>query len=138
MSSEKRFSKLRMQFIEAAIIVHGVISRGMICSVFGVATPTASLDLKAYREQNSGLVFNYSMKQWERGSDFQPSPGLLHMSADTLLLRVEQLFDVKIKPVAVKVRMPDGWIACSKQTPEPNKYIGIFLDGNQPNPMQKL
>jgi hypothetical protein len=105
MASKTRFFTLRAQFIEAAIVEYGVITREMICGTFGVAAVTASRDLLAYRERNGGLIYNNSLKQWERASDFKLTPGLLHMQADSLLLRIEQLFKVKIMPVAVRVRM---------------------------------
>lgn len=96
------FALLRLRFIEAILITHGCINRQLIIGMFGVTEPTASRDLRAYREINSGVVFNHSLKQYVCTDDFMPSKDLLHIEAGWFISMTERLFNKKVGMVAHK------------------------------------
>lgn len=105
MPDDNKFTVLRLQFIEAAFIVFGIMNRNMICGTFGVSAITASRDMSKYQSLNPGVAYNLCTKQWEKQDSFVPTANLLTMNADTFILRVEQLFDIKLAVVAVRTRI---------------------------------
>lgn len=102
---KNKFTKLRLQFIEAAFIEFGTVNRSLLCETFGISVITASRDMYKYCSFNTGFEYNNSTKQWEKLDTFVPTKGLLSMAPDTLILRIEQLFEIKLAQVAVKTRM---------------------------------
>ncbi|POW54647.1 hypothetical protein C3408_22635 [Candidatus Pantoea alvi] len=86
------FTQVRLRFIEAKLITHGSINRADITTLFGVTEPTATRDLRRYRQLNVSLVLNHSTKRWERSPEFQPTEGLLHLDANAFIECVEAVF----------------------------------------------
>lgn len=96
------FALLRLRFIEAILITHGCINRQLIIGMFGVNEPTASRDLRAYRERNGGVVLDRSLKHYVCTNDFMPSKDLLHIEASWFISMIERLFNKKIGMVVQK------------------------------------
>ncbi|ALV91521.1 MULTISPECIES: hypothetical protein [Pantoea] len=86
------FKQVRLRFIEAMMITSGAINRSDITSMFGVTEPTATRDLRAYRELNPAIALNHATKRWETTSDFEPTPGLLALDSDDYIQFVEAVF----------------------------------------------
>lgn len=57
----------RREWIREMLLIYGFINRDHLTKKFGISTPQASLDLKAFRQSYPGFVrYNVTRKRYER------------------------------------------------------------------------
>lgn len=62
----------RLRFIDAMLYIYGCINREALMYFFGVSTPQASNDIKAYMEAAPGnMIYDKSAKRYVRSSQFR-------------------------------------------------------------------
>ena len=87
----------RFEFIEWRAYWQGRVNRGDIEQIFGVSTPQASVDLKAYQESApNNIEYNSTEKAYIPTSSFRPK--FLRLSADRYLIQLNAILNSAILP----------------------------------------
>jgi hypothetical protein len=76
MTHEMRFSQhMRLIWIDATLVATGHLNRADICDAFGISTPQASLDLRAFQGAfPDRMVYDHRAKLYRRASTSQAYP----------------------------------------------------------------
>ncbi|HFU2857235.1 TPA: hypothetical protein ACGQ50_000772 [Enterobacter cloacae] len=89
MSRNAQEQLIRMQFVEAMLVLRGSVSRIDVAQMFEIAPACVTRDIARYRIKNPRFYYNSATRRYEVEKDFQPVPKFLHVSHDLFVDALE-------------------------------------------------